>query len=214
MLICAETGIHTGSKKQFYRRRKAYAAQQLSSPAPTEHILMPHDEDRISRRERQHAATLGTTIIAENANIAHCEKSGAFCFHSRIVDNKTLRHNVLPTYPQVINTLFTRFSTQNRRQRSLVYRATKPVLACKQDFLAVQQRLLCTCRIEKRAKNPLRSMKIGWERAAVGSGLQLGAVKVFYFFFSCVLLKPQAAGNIGDEMLERIFLIPTCMISN
>lgn len=181
MLVCAETGALTGDKKPFYRQQKASATHQPSSCASTEHLRIPRNDVLLHIRKRQYTATFGTTIIAENANIAHREKLGAFCWHSRSVDNKTLNYNVLPSYPQVINTLFTRFSTPNRRKRSLVCRATKPVLVCKQGLFASQTRLLCTHRLKKPRKSPLRSVEKGQERAAGGSGLQVGAVKVFYF---------------------------------
>ena len=146
-------------------------------------------------------------VTAENARAAHRKHLGAFCRHSRRVDNKTLRNNALPTYPQVINTLFARFSTANTGQRSLVCRATKPSVECKQDFFALQTRLLCARRLEKPSKPPLRSAEKGWERAVAGSRLQVGAVKVFYFF-SRVLQNPQAAGNIVNETLKTYLTNP------
>ena len=159
---------------------------------------MPRTGAHSSKQARPCNSPHCACVIAENARAAHRKHLGAFCRHSRYVDNKTLINNALPTYPQVINTLFARFSTANTGKRSLVCRATKPSLACKQGFFALQTRLLCARRLEKPSKPPLRSAEKGWERVVAGSRLQVGAVKVFYFF-SRVLQNPQAAGNIVNE---------------
>lgn len=98
------------------------------------------------------------------------------------VYNKTLSHNALPTYQQVINTLSARFSTPNTPKRSLVCRATKPILPTKQVLLASQQRLVCKNQPLRRAHPPRQGAEKGWGRARRNSGLKVSAVKVFYFF--------------------------------